>query len=251
MSLSRFERTLIASGAKDAPSPERRSAAREAVLRAAGVSASAAILTTAKTATGATGATTVTTATTAAGVNTMILAKVLVVAVLGASGALAVSAATGSSGHGVAATAPASSVPSAAVRVRVAASTEMPAIPVIDVNAMADAPPETAQPEPVAPAVTIPPRPVEDPLAVEARLLETARACLASGDRACARARVAEHDARFARGALADEAAVLTIDIALADGDRDEARRLAIALLQRRSEGAWPSRVRKIAGDDP
>jgi hypothetical protein len=86
-----------------------------------------------------------------------------------------------------------------------------------------------------------------DPVAVEAKLLESARACLAAGDRPCAKARLAEHDARFATGALADEASVLAIDVALAGGDHAEARRLARALIARRPNGTWSSRVRRLA----
>ena len=84
-------------------------------------------------------------------------------------------------------------------------------------------------------------------MAVEARLLEAARACLAAGDRACARAKLAEHDAKFANGPLADEASILAIDVALADGDRARARAIARALLDKRPNGGWSSRVRKLA----
>ncbi|MBX3196644.1 MAG: hypothetical protein KF850_41660 [Labilithrix sp.] len=93
-----------------------------------------------------------------------------------------------------------------------------------------------------------PPAAAEDEVGVEATMLHTARRCLAAGDYTCARSRLTDHDRRFGRtGALADEAALLAIDVALAEGRTEEARRLARAALSQRPQGTFPARVRKLA----
>ena len=116
--------------------------------------------------------------------------------------------------------------------------------------------PAFVEPPPAGTTTTTPtpiPTPIKtaDPVAVEARLLEAARTCLAAGDRTCAHAKLAEHAKGFAHGALADEASILAIDVALADGDRTEARRIARSLLARRPSGGWSSRVKKLADEAP
>jgi outer membrane protein assembly factor BamD (BamD/ComL family) len=86
--------------------------------------------------------------------------------------------------------------------------------------------------------------PAPDPLAVEAKLLRDARACLASGDAACASARLAEHQAKFPNGALVDEATLIAIDAAKARGDRVAARAAAERLLARHPTGAYAARAK-------
>ncbi len=82
MSLSRFERELLASGKTSAPSAERRQAAKVALMRAAGVAAAAATLTVSSTAAGATATAT---ATATSGVNAVGLVKLVLLAVLAVS----------------------------------------------------------------------------------------------------------------------------------------------------------------------
>ena len=117
---------------------------------------------------------------------------------------------------------------------------------------MSAVPPATIAPRPPERlSKPAPPAAAEDEVGVEAKMLHTARRCLASGDHACARASLTEHDGRFGRkGALADEAALLAIDVALAEGRTDEARRLARAAVSQRPQGTFPARVRKLA-DEP
>lgn len=255
MSLSRFERELLASGKTSAPSAERRRAAKVAVLRAAGVAAAAATLTASSTAAGA-GAT----ATATSGVKALGLVKLVVLGVLAASaiGAVAVMTSRASTPAATVTAAPDVSVataeralPSAAPTTPVAESP--PAIASVPVSSLPDAPASASasaraarSPAPSASGAREPAA-EDDPLATEARILEAARACLARGDRTCAQTKLDEHEARFARGPLADEAALLAIDVALAAGDRPKARRLARSLVARSPHGAWNARVKTLA----
>jgi hypothetical protein len=75
--------------------------------------------------------------------------------------------------------------------------------------------------------------PREHSLGAERRLLDAARAALVEGDVGRASARLAEHARRFARGALAEERAALTIDSLVARGRYVEARRHAITFREK------------------
>lgn len=270
MSLSRFERELLASGKTSAPSAERRQAAKVAVMRAAGVAAAAATLTASSTAAGAT-AGAAASATATSGVKALGLVKLVLLAVVAASaiGAVAVvtlrssaptaptmiaapdvSAAMGTMGQNAGpSAAPATHLDDSPPAI---ASVPVSSLPNAPASAFAPASARTAPSPAASAAVPVPREPAteEDPLATEARILEAARACLAKGDRACAQAKLDEHEARFARGPLADEAALLAIDVALAGGDRPKARRLARSLVARSPHGAWNARVKALAQEE-
>jgi hypothetical protein len=255
MSLSRFEQSLFESGSRDAPSPDRRAAARAAVLRAGAVSAAVAGTTTSTTpASAAVGGATAPAATAATTLKAVTLGRLLFVAVIGVGGATL----------RVAASRTESTTPSAPIAPSVRASTARPVEPPTATAVPMAATETTPPPSPDGPpptAIRHAPRGAaasarverhasvdDDPLAVEARLLESARRCLAVGDRVCARSRIAEHHRRFERAALASEATVLAFDLALAEGDRRAAQRLARAALEGEPDGSWPSRLRKLAG---
>jgi hypothetical protein len=255
MSLSRFEKTLLQRAAQDAPSPERKRAARAAVLGAAGVAAAAALgETTANAAANTTTASAA--ATTTASVSSFSLKLVLFAALTAALALTAVVAlqpppATPDASSGTPTTSSVAPVappvtlppppePSTADPPR-AEPSPMPVVAISAVPNAGNPPRARASATSSASAVR------EDPVAGEARLLEAARACLVAGDRACARARLAERERRYATGSLGDEAAVLAIDLALADEDRPRAQALARALVARNPSGAWSSRVRKLA----
>jgi outer membrane protein assembly factor BamD (BamD/ComL family) len=93
--------------------------------------------------------------------------------------------------------------------------------------------------------------PEPDPLAVEARLLQDARACLARGDASCASSKLAEHAARFSGGPLADEADLLAIDAARARADHASARSTAERLLARDPAGPYATRARAVLAEEP
>lgn len=248
MSLARFEETLLRSGAGDAPSPERRAAARAAALRAAGVTtlAESATISSSTSTAGAAPATKV-----------LSIGKLALMLGLGAGMVAAAAVTSATWTRRGSATPP----PVIAAPAKVMSATETPS----HVVAAPSAPPAevmsaTETPIPTLhvseiPAVTSAParsseraRRTEDEVGVEARALEAARRCLADGDVACARTRLAEYDARFAqRGVLADEATLLAIEVALADGRRDQARALARDLTERRPRGTWSARVKKLA----
>lgn len=226
MSLPDFERSLLASGASDAPSAERRAAARAAVVTGAAVGVAAAASTTA--------ATTVT--------KLFTIVKALAVVVIGTA-ATAVVMTTRPAAPLPKTISPATGAHSRVVR---AAGAIRPATPLpeihVDALPQADAPPAAAAPSPRAGSSTS-----EEPLAVEARTLEAARACLAARDLACTKARLDEHRTRFPSGTLADEATILEIDLAVAEGRVDRARTLARDLLSRHPDGPWTARVRRLA----
>lgn len=234
MSLSSFERKLLESGKGDAPSEERRSRARAAALRAAGLAGAAAV-----TARG--GAKSASAGTSVSGVT---LAKILVLSVLGAG---AVAGVAWSIREPEAGPAPSAhvAVPSAAVTASEPPPVEIDPAPMPTASspaALRESPAPAARPASSATA--------EDAVLVEARLLESARQCLKAADTSCANARMAEHRARFGeRGALFEEAGTLSVDVAVAGGDQAEARRLARALVTAKPGAAWPARVRRLAGE--
>ena len=200
-----FERTLLQSGAREAPSGSRRSAARAAVLRAAGIGAAVASATLA-TSTVAPSVAPAAAAPVASAVKLTLMTKIVLLSAMAVglvSGAVVVSTRKGPT---MAATnlAP----PAAVAPVEVSsAAIDVAQLPAAPANAPVQAPAPAAVPRPQptshAHAEAV------DPVAAEARVLDAARRRLAAGDRACARARLAEHDAKFRGGVLQEEARVL------------------------------------------
>lgn len=88
-----------------------------------------------------------------------------------------------------------------------------------------------------------------DPLASEVALLEAARRCLDASDVACAASNLDAHRARFGRGTLADEAMVLRIDLARAQGDVTKARELARRLLDEHPDGPYAARAKAVLAE--
>ena len=229
MSLEGFERTLLESGGGDAPPAARRAAARAAVLRAAGVAAAVAgaTLTSTSTSTSATAAgpgagagaaatatataTTTTTTTTAIGLKVVLLA-LLSVGVASTAIVVATRGARPSETQAAREVGTRMESPAAAAPVPLATATTSN-----EVFSIGNLPSATAS---ATARRATPPR---DPLAVEAGLLEAARACLASEDAACARARLTEHRARFAHGVLAAEADVLSVRLSKLETERGAA----------------------------
>lgn len=223
MSLSRFERTLVESGAREAPGAARRSAARAAVMKAAGVGGAVAAVTLAANATAnaASGASGVAAAPAVVGVAKItLLVKVALLAAV-ASGVIGVAVVASSRGD----RGERGAVPTAQVATTGAVATvhDVATLPVGQL-------PEAVVPETtatLAPARVVAPAPAAraqadeiDPVAAEARLLEGARLCLAAGDDTCARSRLAEHSAKFPRGVLGDEARLLQHRAERAGDDR-------------------------------
>lgn len=88
-----------------------------------------------------------------------------------------------------------------------------------------------------------------DPLASEVALLETARRCLDASDIACSAENLGAHRARFGRGTLADEAMVLRIDLARAQGNATKARALAQQLLDEHPGGPYAARAKAVLAE--
>jgi hypothetical protein len=88
-----------------------------------------------------------------------------------------------------------------------------------------------------------------DALALEARLLEAARACTKARDYACASRELAAYDARFPRGMLSEEATLLQIDVARGRGDSPAARALAEHLLTTHPSGPYARRARAVLAE--
>lgn len=78
-----------------------------------------------------------------------------------------------------------------------------------------------------------PPLEPSSQLAAEQRLLDSARAALASGEPERALARVAAHNARFPQGLLAEEREALAVQALVRAGRHDEARARAAAFRER------------------
>ncbi len=244
MSLRRFEKALLESGRRDEPSPERKRAARAAMLRAVALGSAAAAATTTTAATASVTATTAKPLVTGSiGFATKLVLVLGVTATLGGAVVVASRPAPVPAAvfvpPGNLAVVPHGSAPAITSTVTEDAPHDEPTARGVDVHAIPE-----VRPSLPPPARTAPP----DPLAVEVALLEAARACLARGDHACAKARLDEHAARFdASAPLADEAALLAIDLAVARDDTPAARRLAAGLVAKRPNGTWPSRVRALA----
>jgi TolA-binding protein len=83
-------------------------------------------------------------------------------------------------------------------------------------------------------------------LSDEVRLVERARTALHAGDLASARTALDEHTSQFPRGALADEVAVLRIDILVRSGDRPSAERAARLYLAAHPTSPHAPRLRDL-----
>jgi hypothetical protein len=105
---------------------------------------------------------------------------------------------------------------------------------------------------------TAPPRPElatpsvdEDSLRAEAQLLETAREQLARSRPADALATLDHYDARYAKGTLAPEAAVLRIQVLIRSGDRASASVLADDFARTHPASPYVARVRSLLSNPP
>jgi hypothetical protein len=92
----------------------------------------------------------------------------------------------------------------------------------------------SAAPAPIAPSS----------LRQEAALLASARESLAASHFDRALGSLDEYDARFASGALEEEAAVLRVEALLGGGHRDEARRVATDFERRHPASSYAPRMR-------
>jgi len=97
---------------------------------------------------------------------------------------------------------------------------------------------------PVAPAPDAPPN--ADQLARENAFIDAARVALRAGNYQVAAQQVAEHRLRFANGKLAQEREMLAIEIALARGDNDGARRSAAAFRQTYPSSVFMTRLNEL-----
>jgi hypothetical protein len=84
-------------------------------------------------------------------------------------------------------------------------------------------------------------------LAAEVRAIESIQASLGWGDAEAAAAALARYRRQFPDGELALEADLLDIDVALARGERPQARRLARALLARPAATRYRARLEGLA----
>ena len=106
------------------------------------------------------------------------------------------------------------------------------------------APRPTAKPAEPEPEPT--PTPAARSVADEARVVERARTALAQDDTAAATAALDEHDRVYPRGAFADEARVVRIDL-LARSDRAAARTEAAAFLASHPGTPYATHLRNLA----
>jgi hypothetical protein len=121
------------------------------------------------------------------------------------------------------------------------------------VIASATSEPIAASPAPVAPsAPSAPsakaPRPSSSALGEQVLEVDRARRSLAGGDPADALRRIDAYEARFARGALRDEAEVLRVEALLGAGDRAAATRAADRFLAAHPDSPHAARVRALIG---
>jgi hypothetical protein len=86
------------------------------------------------------------------------------------------------------------------------------------------------------------------PLAEETALLDRARAALAAHDGPGALAALAEHDRRFASGALGPEALVVRVEALVASGRRVEAERAGERFLASHPSSPHARRIRSLLG---
>lgn len=104
---------------------------------------------------------------------------------------------------------------------------------------------DTAAPPPARSAARATQAPT---LADEVALVARARTALRAGDLAGASDALDAHDRAFPRGALAEEAEALRVEIASRSGDGPRAERLARAFLTRHPSSPHAARVRTLAG---
>ena len=217
--LDPFERAMLESGSREAPSAARRNAARAAVMRAAGVGAAIAAASLASTTAAAAApvaeAASLLPAASAGAAKVSLLVKLVLLSAIAtgvAGGAVVIakrgdSRAAGATSFAV----PIREAPSpyAARAEQVPVAVDVDALPAASAESVPSASPAAA---PSAAAANVKPAAASvavDPVAAEARLLEAARRCLAAGDGPCARAKIAEHRTRFTDGVLREEARVL------------------------------------------
>ncbi|HEY2509539.1 MAG TPA: hypothetical protein VGI39_01665 [Polyangiaceae bacterium] len=102
----------------------------------------------------------------------------------------------------------------------------------------------------VAPPAPPPPEPPAGPssLKLEAALLESVRAALASARTGQALATLDEYDARFPAGVLEEEASVLRVEGLLAAGRRDDARQAALAFARKHPSSSYLPSIRARLG---
>jgi hypothetical protein len=240
MSLSRFENRLVRSGLREAPPAARKQANRAAVMRAAGFAAATGATAGSGSATASTAPAPVVSTGAAGAAKASLATKIVLALAIGAGATTAVLATT----HLLRATPTATPTPTPTPIATATATATATVTP----TPTAEEPAKTDE-APPAPRVVTAKKTVTDapdPLAVEAKLLDDARTCLAHNNTTCASARLAEHDARFPSGALTDEALVLAMDIARARGDSAGARSAAERLLARHPTGAYATRARAV-----
>ena len=264
MSLDQFERAMIARAREEgeSPDPSKKAAARRAMFEAAGVAAAVTTVATSGKAAGAATATTKAVGSVAAAkaafplVPTLVKAGILVTLVAG--GAAGVHVATRSASMPEAASArPAATASPTALPALVtdpppsAVPAAAPAAIPSDVATVAASALPSARVDAPRPSAKAVDSAGDDPLAAEAKLLARARDALASGDPAAAKAALREHATRFPRGALGNEAELLAIDLAIANGDRAEARRRAALMLAKDPQSPWRTRLQKLIAEAP
>ncbi len=120
-----------------------------------------------------------------------------------------------------------------------------PDVPIARPAAISPAPPRPRARRAAAPA-TAPAEDSDDGLAREIRLLRDARGALRAGTLDVARAALDEHARAFGDAQLAEEAALLRIDVAIASGDCDLARREAVVFVER-----WPRSTKRSRAERP
>jgi len=111
-------------------------------------------------------------------------------------------------------------------------------------SALAPPPPTVAKTPPAAPPALEPPRALG--LGQEVAALDRARAALAAGNTAGALRQVDEYESQFPRGALAQEATALRIEVLLQQGNRDAAVRLADRFLASNPKSPYAARSRLL-----
>jgi hypothetical protein len=114
-------------------------------------------------------------------------------------------------------------------------------------------PPALAEPASSAPATTVVPRralpaarSAPNPLAAEVASLEGVRNALAAHDPKAAGQLLDRHEARFREPSLGPEAALLRVEVLVAVGDVQGARRIGSRLLAEQPDSAYGQRVRSL-----
>ncbi len=134
--------------------------------------------------------------------------------------------------------------PGSALALEVTPRAADPAPPLDPSPALPLATPQASAPP--APSSSAGPSPAPTSLHDEAALLESVRASLATSHVARALTLLDAYDARFAAGALAEEAVVLRVQALLAAGRREDARRIADDFARRYPGSSYVPRVRAL-----